>query len=97
MNGKHDNGYKKLFSNPVIVKELLLSFVTEAWIKDLDYDTLERIDKRFITPLSALRAPFPMVKWGKDNYITFLLTLPAPSWTPPSLAGGGEYFYTDER
>ncbi len=47
--GSHDSGYKKLFSNPVIVKELLLNFVDEQWIKELDYDTLERIDKSFVT------------------------------------------------
>jgi predicted transposase/invertase (TIGR01784 family) len=45
----HDSGYKKLFSNPVIVKELMLSFVHEPWVKELDYNTLERIDKSFIT------------------------------------------------
>ncbi|PKL15485.1 MAG: hypothetical protein CVV49_21170 [Spirochaetae bacterium HGW-Spirochaetae-5] len=45
----HDSGYKKLFSNPVIVKELMLSFVHEPWVKELDYDTLERIDKSFVT------------------------------------------------
>ncbi len=45
----HDSGYKKLFSNPVIVKELLLNFVTETWVKDLDYETLERLDKSFVT------------------------------------------------
>ena len=45
----HDSGYKKLFSNPVIVKELLLNFVDEPWVKDLDYDTLERLDKSFAT------------------------------------------------
>ncbi len=45
----HDSGYKKLFSNPVIVKELLLSFVDEPWVNDLNYNTLERLDKSFIT------------------------------------------------
>lgn len=49
MSGTHDNRYKKLFYNPVIVKELMLSFVDEPWVKDLDYDTLERIDKSFVT------------------------------------------------
>lgn len=45
----HDSGYKKLFSNPVIVKELILSFVDEPWVKNLNYETLERIDKSFVT------------------------------------------------
>jgi len=46
---KHDVGYKKIFSNPKIVEELVASFVNESWVKDIDYTTLERIDKSFIT------------------------------------------------
>ena len=46
---KHDVGYKKIFSNPKIVEELITSFVNESWVKDIDYTTLERIDKSFIT------------------------------------------------
>jgi predicted transposase/invertase (TIGR01784 family) len=45
----HDSGYKKLFSNPIIVKEMMLSFVHEPWVKELDYNSLERIDKSFVT------------------------------------------------
>lgn len=49
IHAAHDSGYKKLFSNPVIVKELLLSFVDEPWVNGLDYNSLERIDKSFVT------------------------------------------------
>ena len=45
----HDKRYKKLFSHPVIVKELLLYFIDEAFIKDLDFTSLQRMDKSFIT------------------------------------------------
>lgn len=44
----HDSGYKKLFSNPELVKQLLLSFVNETWVYDIDYSRLERVDKSFI-------------------------------------------------
>src|SRR5208337_2025736 len=49
MTKEHDNRYKKLFSNPSAIKKLLLSFVDEDWVKNLDYDTLERLDKSFVT------------------------------------------------
>ena len=45
----HDKRYKKLFSHPAMVKELLLYFIDEDFIKDLDFTSLERMDKSFIT------------------------------------------------
>ena len=49
MASDHDKRYKKLFSHPVIVKELLLYFIHEDFIKNLDFSSLERMDKSFIT------------------------------------------------
>lgn len=46
----HDIGYKELFSYPELVEELLLSFVKEDFVQHLDFSTLERLDKSFITP-----------------------------------------------
>ncbi len=46
---RHDSIYKKLFSNHKLVSELLLSFVNEDWVKELDFSTLERLDKSFVT------------------------------------------------
>ncbi len=51
----HDSGYKRLFSNPELVKQLLLSFVDETWVNDIDYSRLERVDKSFITDEFARR------------------------------------------
>jgi hypothetical protein len=42
---KHGVGYKKIFSNPEIVEKLIICFVNESRVKDIDYITLERIDK----------------------------------------------------
>ncbi len=81
----HDSGYKKLFSSPVIVKELLLYFVDEPWVQGLDYNTLERLDKSFVTPLSALTAPFPMN--GRNGNIPSLLSSHWGRW--PWARGGG--------
>ena len=49
MNNKHDSRYKKFFSNHQVVKELLENFVDIEIIKELDFKTLEKLDKSFIT------------------------------------------------
>jgi len=41
--------YKKLFSNPILVREILETFVDEEFIRKLDFDTLQRLDKSFVT------------------------------------------------
>lgn len=45
----HDCGYKKLFSNKVIFRQLIETFVTEDWVKDLDFDSCVTVDKSFIS------------------------------------------------
>ena len=45
----HDSGYKVLFSNKEIFRQLLETFVQEDWIKELDFDHCETIDKSFIS------------------------------------------------
>ncbi len=45
----HDSGYKMLFSNHEMVRQLLTSFVDEEWIHELEFGTLERIDKSFVS------------------------------------------------
>lgn len=49
MANEHDKRYKKLFSHPALVQELLQYFVNEDFIKDLDFSHMERLDKSFIT------------------------------------------------
>ena len=38
----HDAAYKALFSNPEMVKSLLLDFIPEDFIREFDFDSLER-------------------------------------------------------
>jgi len=49
MRQVHDRGYKRLFSNQQFFRELLESFVTEDWVKDIDFNKCEKIDKSFIS------------------------------------------------
>ena len=45
----HDSGYKKLFSNRTIFQQLIETFITEAWVKELDFSKCETLDKSFVT------------------------------------------------
>jgi hypothetical protein len=45
----HDKGYKKSFSNKIIFRQLIETFVKEGWVKDLDFENCETIDKTFIS------------------------------------------------
>ena len=49
MASEHDLRYKNLFSHPVLVRELLESFVCEDFVAELDFSTLNRLDKSFAT------------------------------------------------
>lgn len=44
----HDHGYKRLFSHPEMVKDLLCGFVAEPWVTELDFSTLEKYPTVFI-------------------------------------------------
>jgi predicted transposase/invertase (TIGR01784 family) len=49
MHQIHDKGYKKLLKNKSIFRQLLETFVPEAWVKELDFNTCESLDKSFIS------------------------------------------------
>lgn len=49
MPANHDARYKRFFSNPILLRELLESFVHKAFIRDLDFSTLKRVDKSYVT------------------------------------------------
>ena len=44
----HGKGYKRLFSNRTILRQLLETFVREDWVKEVDFEKGEAIDKTFI-------------------------------------------------
>lgn len=44
----HDSGYKRLFSNRTIFRQLIETFVEEEWVQLLDFDQARTIDKSFI-------------------------------------------------
>jgi predicted transposase YdaD len=46
----HDRGYKRLFSHPTAVEELLRGFLQEEWAARLDFSTLEIVGNDFVAP-----------------------------------------------
>ena len=44
----HDVGYKYLFSNCTISRQLLETFVLEAWVREADFEAAETLDKSYI-------------------------------------------------
>lgn len=50
MHKIHDRGYKRLFSNRCFFRQLLENFVAQAWIKEIDFNQSEKLDKTFINP-----------------------------------------------
>ncbi len=45
----HDSGYKRLFSNKTIFRQLFETFVEEEWVSRLDFERAERLDKSFVS------------------------------------------------
>ncbi|MBC7473794.1 MAG: Rpn family recombination-promoting nuclease/putative transposase [Candidatus Sericytochromatia bacterium] len=45
----HDHAYKKIFSNKTFFRQLLQSFVDMPWVKDIDFDSSETVNKSFIS------------------------------------------------
>ncbi|MEO5352994.1 MAG: Rpn family recombination-promoting nuclease/putative transposase [Magnetococcus sp. XQGC-1] len=44
----HDSSYKLLFSHPEMVRDLLVGFVHEPWVADLDFSTLEKVSGGYV-------------------------------------------------
>ncbi len=47
--GVHDKRYKKIFSNPIVMERFLKSFVHENFIAKLDFSSMQKIDKEYVS------------------------------------------------
>lgn len=45
----HDHGYKLLFGHAEMVRDLLVGFVDEPWVNDLQFDTLQRVSAIYVS------------------------------------------------
>lgn len=71
----HDHGYKRLFSHPEMIRDLLTGFVPAAWVADLDFGTLEKYPTEFIDDRLRDRRGDVIwrVRWRKDWIYLYLL------------------------
>ena len=49
MSKIHDSSYKFLFSNPELVRDLIMGFIPDDWLHSLDYATLEKVPGSYIS------------------------------------------------
>lgn len=72
----HDSGYKLLFSHPAMVADLLNGFVAEDWVRELDFNTLEKQSGSYVSDDLRPRADDVVwrVRWrGRWLYVYLLL------------------------
>lgn len=75
MSQPHDTGYKLLFSDPLMVRDLVRGFIDDPWLQELDFDTLERVNGQYVT--EDMRQREDDVVWrvrsGEDWIYLYLL------------------------
>ncbi len=49
MNHDFDGSFKFLFSNPEMVRDLILGFIPDDWLHSLDYSTLEKLNASYVS------------------------------------------------
>ena len=49
MRQDHDSSYKFLFSNPELVRDLIMGFIPDEWLRSLDYSTLEKVSGSYVS------------------------------------------------
>jgi len=85
----HDHGYKRLFSHPEMVADLLHGFIHEDWIRELDFSTLERYPGTYTTrKLSSHRESDVVwrVRWGEGRWLYVYILLEFQSTVDPFMA-----------
>lgn len=71
----HDHSYKLLFSHPEMIKDLLIGFVKEDWVTQLDFSTLEKVSGSYVTDTLQNREDDIVwrVRWGETWLYVYLL------------------------
>ncbi|MBK1725610.1 Rpn family recombination-promoting nuclease/putative transposase [Halorhodospira neutriphila] len=72
---QHDPAYKRLFSQPEMIRELLVEYVHEDWVRELDFATLEKQNGSYATEDYRGRHDDVIwrVRWGEDWLYVYLL------------------------
>ncbi|MBF0099236.1 MAG: Rpn family recombination-promoting nuclease/putative transposase, partial [Magnetococcales bacterium] len=43
----HDGAYHQMYTDPLMVADLLVHFVDEPWVKELDFARMQRVNAKF--------------------------------------------------
>jgi hypothetical protein len=72
---EHDTSYKLLFSHARMVEDLLRGFVHEAWLREVDFTTWERVSGSHVSDDLRDREDDMIwrVRWGADWLYIYLL------------------------
>ncbi|MBF0545261.1 MAG: Rpn family recombination-promoting nuclease/putative transposase [Candidatus Riflebacteria bacterium] len=83
----HDHSYKKLFSHPKMVEDLLRGFVHGEWVDQLDFSTLEPFPSEHVTDCFRDRRDDIIwrIRW-KENWLYIYLLLEFQSSVDPYMA-----------
>lgn len=83
----HDPSYKLLFSHPQMVRDLLVGFVDEPWVAELDLDTLEQVSGSYVS--EDLRDREDDILWRvrfRERWLYLYLLLEFQSSVDPFMA-----------
>ncbi len=72
----HDKTYKLLFSHPKIIKDLLTGFIDEDFVKDVDFDKIQKIGTSYVSDTFKERETDLILKLdlkGKTAYLFALI------------------------
>ena len=83
----HDPSYKLLFSHPQMVRDLLVGFVAEPWVAELDFTTLEQVSGSYVA--DDLRDREDDLLWRvrfRDRWLYLYLVLEFQARVDPFMA-----------
>jgi hypothetical protein len=83
----HDPSYKLLFSHPQMVRDLLVGFVAEPWVAELDFATLEQVSGSYVA--ADLRDREDDLLWRvrfRDRWLYLYLVLEFQARVDPFMA-----------
>jgi hypothetical protein len=83
----HDPSYKLLFSHPQMVRDLLVGFIAEPWVAELDFATLEQVSGSYVA--DDLRDREDDLLWRvrfRDRWLYLYLVLEFQARVDPFMA-----------
>jgi predicted transposase/invertase (TIGR01784 family) len=85
---QHDHAYKRFFSHPEMVTDLVRGFVREDWVQGLDFSTLERVSGSFVARDRRRRENDVLwrLRLGGDRWLYVYLLIEFQSTVDPFMA-----------